>query len=492
MDFSKYQKLIFKFAEHSKKSAVVEAVAGSGKTTTSVQALGHIPGYMNPIFLAFNKSIVEELEKKVPSGTDVSTMHSLGWRAMKRFYGNDISIVEKKAVHHAQVVLKDLRKNPWFWGYLYNIVKLTDIVRQNVSFDEDSILFAMEHHAIPMITGEEPTHVLKLITSMTSDLDVFDFTDMLFFPAMNEQIKLPKYDFVVVDELQDLNEAQKVMVGKLLHKDSRFLGVGDSRQAIYGFRGSDANSFNKFKAMENTALLPLSICYRCCQSVVNEAKLIVPQIECYEGQIEGKVRNGDISEISDGDWVVCRNTKPLVVLAFVLISDGKKAKIKGKEVGENLITMIKSVGVNIQSVCLRMLKSKRDDLCQKVRDTFHMERPENHPKIIKFDEDIQIIEFLFDKLGKDVRYVLKFLEETFSDDKLSITLSTIHKAKGLENDRVFFLRPDLIPSKYAVNSWQLEQESNLKYVAITRAKKELVYVRDFPFEQILKNDRGAR
>ena len=107
---------------------------------------------MNPIFLAFNKTIVEELQRKVPSGTDVSTMHSLGWRAMKKFYGNDISIVEKKAVHHAQEVLKDLKKNPWFWGYIYNIVKLADIVRQNVSFDEESILFAMEHHAIPMIT----------------------------------------------------------------------------------------------------------------------------------------------------------------------------------------------------------------------------------------------------------------------------------------------------------------------------------------------------
>jgi superfamily I DNA/RNA helicase len=63
-------------------------------------------------------------------------------------------------------------------------------------------------------------------------------------------------------------------------------------------------------------------------------------------------------------------------------------------------------------------------------------------------------------------------------------LSTIHKAKGLENDRIFFLCPELIPSKYATQPWQYEQEANLKYVAITRAKQELIYV----WTNIFNND----
>jgi len=115
-----------------------------------------------------------------------------------------------------------------------------------------------------------------------------------------------------------------------------------------------------------------------------------------------------------------------------------------------------------------------------------MEKPELHPKVVSLEENIGVIEFLFDRLGGDVRRVIKFLQETFSDDHADISLSTIHKAKGLENDRVFFLRPDLIPSRFAVNPWQKEQEENLRYVAITRAKKELVYVNDFPFEQLSK------
>ena len=53
-------------------------------------------------------------------------------------------------------------------------------------------------------------------------------------------------------------------------------------------------------------------------------------------------------------------------------------------------------------------------------------------------------------------------------------MMTIHKSKGLENDRVFLCRLDLIPSKFAVTQSQLDQERNLLYVGITRAKRELV------------------
>lgn len=486
MEYSNYQKLIFNFVKHSNANGVVEAVAGSGKTTTSIHAMKHVPAYMETLFAAFNKSIVEELEKRVPSGVTVKTMHSIGWSAIRRHYGSDVQLVERKSFSHVEKLLYKLRREKWYWGYLHNIIKLTDIVRQNVEFDESTVEEAMEKHAIAILTGDEPEHVVKLIKSMTSDLDVFDFTDMIFFPAINPEIRLPKYDFVFIDELQDLNRAQQVIIERMLNKKSRFIGVGDSRQAIYGFRGSDEQSFQRFRDIPNTSGLPLSICYRCGKAIVEEAKLIVPHIEWYPHQVDGKVRTGYVEEIANGDWVICRNTKPLVVLAFLLISQGKKARIKGKEIGENLINLLQSVGVNIQSVAVRLLKGKRDQLLTQYRDQYKMEKPELHPKVVALEENIGVIEFLFDRLGGDVRRVIKFLQETFSDDHSDISLSTIHKAKGLENDRVFFLRPDLIPSRFAVNPWQKEQEENLRYVAITRAKRELVYVNDFPFEQLSK------
>lgn len=486
MKHSIYQNLIFDFVKHSDANAVVEAVAGSGKTTTAVHAMRYVPSYMNILFAAFNKSIVDELDKRVPDGVTVKTMHSIGWSAMKRHYGGNIQLLERKSFSHAEKLFSKMRREKWYWGYIHNILKLADIVRQNVDFDEQTIEEAMDKHAISILTGEEPFHVMQLLKSMSEDLEVFDFTDMIYFPAANPEIRMPKFDFMFIDELQDLNRAQQLMLERMFNKNSRFIGVGDSRQAIYGFRGSDEQSFTRFRQMPKTSGLPLSICYRCGKAIVEEAKLIVPQIQWYPLQEDGEVRTGEVEEITGGDWVICRNTKPLVVLVFILISDGKKAKIKGKEIGDDIISLIQSAGVNIQSLVIKHLKNKRDQLLLQYGDFYKMDRPELHPNVIALEENISVIEFLFDKMGGDVRRVIKFLKETFSDEQADIMLSTIHKAKGLENDRVYFLRPDLIPSKFAVNPWQKEQEENLRYVAITRAKKELIYINDFPYERISK------
>jgi DNA helicase-2/ATP-dependent DNA helicase PcrA len=78
--------------------------------------------------------------------------------------------------------------------------------------------------------------------------------------------------------------------------------------------------------------------------------------------------------------------------------------------------------------------------------------------------------------AKDVDTVLK---EIFTDKPPvtpHIVMSTVHKAKGLEADRVFILRPDLMPHPLAKGHDELIQEDNLHYVAITRAQKRLVYV----------------
>jgi len=70
--WSHLQQNIFDFVEHGQGNAIVEAVAGSGKTTTIVEALKRVRG--TSIFLAFNKSISEELKAR---GVNARTFHSL-------------------------------------------------------------------------------------------------------------------------------------------------------------------------------------------------------------------------------------------------------------------------------------------------------------------------------------------------------------------------------------------------------------------------------
>ena len=77
------------------------------------------------------------------------------------------------------------------------------------------------------------------------------------------------------------------------------------------------------------------------------------------------------------------------------------------------------------------------------------------------------------------------IRQIFREQGEGICLSTIHKSKGLENDNVFILCPELIPNRFAVQEWQLKQEDNLLYVAITRAKKKLIFLSDY--EEVIEN-----
>ena len=83
---SKYQQKIYDFIESGKGNAVVDAVAGSGKSTTIVESLRSIPEGQSVLFLAFNKSIVEELKIKVAfqENVEVMTLHSLGAKSVMR------------------------------------------------------------------------------------------------------------------------------------------------------------------------------------------------------------------------------------------------------------------------------------------------------------------------------------------------------------------------------------------------------------------------
>ena len=90
-------------------------------------------------------------------------------------------------------------------------------------------------------------------------------------------------------------------------------------------------------------------------------------------------------------------------------------------------------------------------------------------------------------LGKnDVGSLKALIENMFTDggdhkNADIVTLSSIHKAKGLEFERTLCLgNAQLIPSKYAITEEQLEQEHNLSYIAVTRAMKSLVYITDIP------------
>lgn len=487
---SKYQKAVFTYIQKGRGNAVIDAVAGSGKSTTIVNALKLIPADKQVLFLAFNKAIVEELKIKIGnmSNVDIKTLHSLGAQVTMRTLNSKLSTDKYISWVNSGVKSSCLApKNPMLpevmQSWKSNILKLIDLGRVNLVTSEKELENLAWKHDI-MLEDNEVEIALRGIRWGESEVSVIDFNDMIYFPNV-KKLNMFTYDWVFIDECQDLNSAQRNLFLKCLKPGGRFVAVGDPRQAIYGFAGADVESFNLLKNLPHTVKLPLSVCYRCDKDIVNLSKEIVPQIEYRDGADSGIVTHDSlVADIKDGDMVLCRVSAPLVGLCMRYISNGVKAYVKGRDVGSNLINMIKKTNRNLIADVLERLQEELLGVVNKVvkrqKCTIAEAKESNAYKV--YEDKINAIEVLAEGL-KTSEEVISRIEVIFSDDnKSGICLSTIHKSKGLESDRVFIICEDRLRLKRCMSiPWMAEQENNLVYVAYTRAKHFLGFVKDFTF-----------
>lgn len=482
---SKYQKDIYNEIQHGTSNLMVNAVAGSGKTSTLLGALRRVPKTKTIKFLAFNRSIVEELRKKVPKtlvNVDISTVHGFGMKALNMKFKCEVKADKYREIAKTISVDWDIPDGVDKEDYIRRVVKLCDLGRLNLCKYKSELEDLSVKHDIELTNGE-CGYAIELIRIGLRDTKHVDYTDMIYFPnIMNLTVK--QYDLVFIDEAQDLNACQRELMLKAVKPDGgRFCAVGDPKQAIYGFAGADVESFKKLAAQNNTKSLPLSVCYRCDTAMIEKAKTIVPQIEARDGAPEGIVdNNASVKDIRDGDMILCRNTFPLVRLCISYLANGIKAYIMGRDIGANLINMVRNTRetfvVGVFKKLNRELKKIESNICTK-RDMIPREARETMT-YQSFKEKIDVIETLSKGLDKASEVIDK-IDKIFSDDDSEgIILSTIHKAKGLEKDKVFIIHEDLMPSKWCLEiDWMLEQEYNLMYVAYTRAKHYLGFVQDY-------------
>lgn len=516
MDFipSKYQQAVFDWMANGVGHAVINAVAGSGKTTTLVEASKRIKsGKM--LFAAFNRHIVKELTNRLPRDIVCFTIHSIGMRCLiDRFPHKKFDVQEFKyrpycinASKQIHEILKTRYENllakfnpnseedlpdppPLVSAIQDQIETIVSLARCTLTDAED--IFQMQelvdHFGIDCpVPIDKITYVFKNILD-TGESDALenqyiDFTDMLWLPYKWNLIP-GKYDWILVDEAQDLNAAQLHLVKKATHNSSRFLFVGDPFQAIYGFSGADAYSFSKIKEECEATEFPLSICYRCPSEIVKLASAIVPTIEAAPNSIPGEIisikETDIILYLKDGDLILCRSTEPLIRTCFKLLSKKINAVIKGKDIRKSLVNIVRSVesSENFQyNNFLEFLGRFAIEKASKLR-----QKPHNERKLIELQDQVASIEVCYTSFNaSSLNKFIEELETLFSEDNASITLSTIHKAKGLEEERIFLLYPEKLPLKWdKQKEWQLQQEMNLKYVALTRSKRTLYLVSEVP------------
>ena len=246
-----------------------------------------------------------------------------------------------------------------------------------------------------------------------------------------------------------------------------------THNSLYGFRGADTEAMEKIKLATDAKTLPLNICYRCPRSHIEEANKFVPEMEPAPGAIEGTINHILVEELENfikpGDLAICRNNAPLVKPALSLLRRGIKVNIRGKDVKSSLVDLIKKTGTNdleeMKEMLIVHLKSEIEFLESKGKN----------PSFI-IDKTEIILEFA--ELVNTPKELINYIYKLFNDKNTEIVFSTVHGAKGMEANNIFFIKPSLIPSPYAKQEWELQGEANIMYVALTRSKNTLYIVED--------------
>lgn len=502
------QQAYFDWIENASGSVILEAVAGSGKTTTIVNGLplmakpvetayGLLPARI--LLLAYNKSMGLELKERTAGidGVKAGTFHSAGSSALWFAYGKSgkfkLELVEKKVINIAQEIADD-KKRPDLEEIVPTVAKVVSMAKNRgigalSSITDDSVWIEMIEHfgmvdELPENTSIEAIVKFSQIVLRKSneDLDTIDFDDMVYLP-LQRRLKLFQNDWVLVDEAQDTNPTRRALAQRMLKPGGRLVAVGDPHQAIYGFTGADNDALEQIARDFNATRLPLTITYRCPKAVVRIAQEYVQHIEAGDTAPEGSVEELDFADIVDaaapGDAILCRYNKYLVNLCFKFIRQGKPAKIEGRAIGDGLAKLASRWKVKT----LDGLTTRLDAyLAREVKKAIAAGKEDRADRVT---DQVETLFVLIDRAREQEIFDVKGLKEmilTLFDDKVAdkgnmITLASVHKSKGFEWNKVFLLgRHELMPSPFAKQAWQLAQEINLIYVAVTRAKETLVDV----------------
>lgn len=538
---------------------IIEARAGTGKTTTLIEGLKRVKGLETSLvpspqqaavweqmelskgkaqticFVAFNKSIAEELKLRVPEGCEASTMHSMGFRAVRRTFPN----VKVNSYRVQDIIselmerdIRELRK------YKPEVLKATEelvsLCKMNLvglpgdgmvngvaslATEADDLSQLASYYDVDLNGNSQEVfalvpRVLERCKDVQRD-NCCDFNDMIWLPVVLD-LNVFKYDLLLIDEFQDCNRCQHALARKA---GRRLICCGDPKQSIYGFAGADAESMarieRELKQTERGCVhLPLTVTRRCGKAIVKEAQRYVPDFEAFETNPEGRIlhlamksskeRGSDCSHIfdsknvcekcgettgyqsavEDSDMILCRCNAPLVSECFRFIRAGRKANIQGRDVGQGLIgTIRKSLRAKgddlLTGYTVDQLQAGLDDWLYAEERKENAKRNPSDQRLINLQDRYDCICCFMDGASQ-VAEVVKKIESIFTDDKngAGIKLSSVHKAKGLEANRVFILRPEGAPMPHpmAKTDWERAQELNILYVAITRAIDELVYV----------------
>jgi len=534
---SPQQAAFFDWIQNGTGSCVLEAVAGAGKTTTLIRGLRFMAG--NVFFGAYNKKISDEIKAKAAeagvdrNGIFINTVHAAGFFACNKAWNRP----EVSDLKVGNLIKAYIQAAPEVDRGTLEVA--TPFIKKMVSFGKQFLIGCEGKPAVDNLAvwtklvqhfsaDQDLPETVEVAAMLPHVFAIFrqshdacpriiDFDDMVYAPIAH-RLRLYQNEWVLIDECQDLNPARREMARLMLKPGGRAIFVGDSRQAIYGFTGAGGDAIERIIEEFNAVRLPLTVTYRCPKAVVNYVHQWVSHIEAHPDAPEGVVRavKNDASgkcTICKGtglsirrdaqgvrlackpcagtgegaamawfmedrpgkeDAILCRLTRPLILTAYGMIKEGIACRVEGRDIGNGLVAMTSMWRVRtIERLEARLAVY----LAREVEKARAVESDRREQEVTDKVETLRVFMKRCQARGEhSIEELIAEIRSLFADDVSGVTtLSTGHKAKGREWDRVYWLQTQPRMG-FGRQAWEMEQEDNVKYVIGTRAKKELILV----------------
>jgi DNA helicase II / ATP-dependent DNA helicase PcrA len=471
------QQAIIDAACRTSDSLLVNALAGAAKTTTLEMICHALP--VQPILsLAFNKRIADEMAKRLPGHVQARTLNSVGHRVWMSACTGRIQLDKDKTYNLLKAKIEELTDRRDKRDAYDSFADMKRVIGQakmkgyipdgkypNATRLTSSQDFweGLDYEMSPFeqgIINDTLTESIRLAYA-----GLIDFDDQIYMPTLFGG-SFPRFPLVLCDEVQDLSEINHAMLEKLVTQ--RLIAVGDPFQSIYGFRGAKRSGMAALQEKFSMKEMGLSISFRCPRVIVENARFRAPHMQYPDWAEEGLLvikKEWDAHEIPDGAAIICRNNAPLFSLAFRLLRAGRGIKLVGFDIGPNLVRILKKLGP------ATMLREQVDKW-----ERTKLLQSKNASAVSDKAECLRV----FSSFGRSLGEAIAYAENLF---KVAgpIQLLSGHKSKGLEWETVYHLDPWRIPSAFAKDPEDIEQEHNVRYVIETRAKKNmyLVSMKDF-------------
>ena len=443
----------------AREPSFLSARAGTGKTTTIRLGVetGLAEGWLKAediLIVAFNKRNQEDLVEKLPAGIRVSTMHALGYSAL-RGYLRRVDLDEDKSWKLLGAKGQGHKALKWQEKLdTLRAIKQMKILGGNWYKNKDIPKWVFEEN--PDLNKEALWRVLEEGEKEAREKGRIDFSDMILLPWL-WGLNLGGYSWVIIDEAQDLAPMDWDLIRKIVGK--KWL-VGDPYQRIYQFRDRQGEGFlgDQLERLGIKKTLGLTQCWRCADRILEEARRLVPDIR-------GCGRMGEFKVVGESkvDWstelpatILSRTNRDLVRIGLGLKDSGRPVYFVGKEFATRLQDILAAL--------------KGEDLFEAL-ETYQAKVIARVGESEGLADACEALRFFLLRCKGKKDWAKREIEKFFLAREIpgAWVLSTIHRAKGLEWDKVFMLDWDASRDTE-------EERRNLLYVALTRAKKELIWI----------------